>query len=661
MIVLVPTLVGLAAAQTYSFPTTAADYGAFYVTAYRDDGGRDWNCGQGHYEGHTGTDFGCGSWACMDAGRPATAAADGVVIAAADGEFDRCTTADCGSGNYVKLRHADGRETWYWHLKQWSVAVQVGDSVRCGDKLGEVGSSGNSLGPHLHFGATDTRGAHVDPFLGPCSPGPMAWVDQGAYDALPARTCDGAPFLTDAVAFAVQRSDRSTDVDGDGRADALMHTETGWRLALGTPRGLGEATPLGLGVPDAADPLGWTRWLTADVDGDARADLCARLADGVSCWVAADGFRAARAGPAWTDDAYGADAVAATLRAGDLDGDGRDDLCIRSALGVRCARATETGFGPVFDGPELSDASSWDDIDNYGTILLGDTDGDGRSDLCARANVGIRCYPFGENGFGNARVGPGWSEDLGWSATAHWASITLADVDGDARSDLCGRTVEGWDCHLGTQDGFSEARQGPRWSDDTGWSDPSNAWTFVLGDVDGDRDLDLCARANAGVRCARWDGTAHTERFDGPAWSDEDGWDDLERARSIRLADVTGDGRADLCGFDGEGWVCHPSLGDGFGEALAAPPSAGSAPAARLAGPACADADHDGRADCRPAEAPPPTTDTPGDTQAGPDTGAPPPSVFPGRACGCAQPNAAPSAAWPAALAVLAWVRGRRR
>jgi hypothetical protein len=57
-----------------------------------------------------------------------------------------------------------------------------------------------------------------------------------------------------------------------------------------------------------------------------------------------------------------------------------------------------------------------------------------------------------------------------------------------------------------------------------------------LGDIDADGDLDLCARANAGVRCARWDGAAHTDRFDGPDWSDDAGWASLDRARSIRLA-----------------------------------------------------------------------------------------------------------------------------
>jgi murein DD-endopeptidase MepM/ murein hydrolase activator NlpD len=652
------------AAQDYSFPTHPDDYGAFYVTAYRDDGGQDWDCRQGHYAGHTGTDFGCGSWACMDVGRPATAAADGVVIAAADGEFDRCTTADCGTGNYVKLEHADGRETWYWHLKQWSVVVAVGDTVRCGDKLGEIGSSGNSLGPHLHFGATNTRGAHVDPFEGPCSASATAWVDQGPYDGLPALTCAGQAYVTDAMAFAALHAATSTDLDGDGRADAVTHGPAGWRWSPGPPDAPGAARALPWGPAPADDPLRWARWRAADVDGDGLTDLCERGLTGLTCFTAASDFRDARPGPAWSDaDGLGADRYAATLRAGDLNGDGRDDLCLRGPEGVRCALATADGFDPPWAGPELSDDLSWDDVDNYGTLLLGDLDGDGGADLCARANVGVRCYRYRDGAFGGSIAGPAWGEDEGFAAATHWSSITLDDVDGDGRADLCARTAEGWDCHLATDDGFGEARAGPRWSDDTGWNDPSNAWTFRLGDVDGDGDLDLCARANAGVRCARWDGAAHTDRFDGPAWSDEAGWATLERARSMRLADVTGDGRADLCGRDAGGLVCHPSTGDGFGPAVRWEGTADADGGLLLAGPACGDGDGDGRADCRPAPAaPPPPPESP-DTGAGGD--APDPeagvSLFPGRVCGCDTSPSAPAGAALAAWAMALVARARRR
>lgn len=178
-----------ALAQSYRFPASDAHYGYFYPTAYVDEGGSDWNCGSIYYGGHQGSDFGIGSWSGMDEGRAVVAAADGVVIATNDGEFDRCETADCGEANYVILEHADGRRTWYWHLKQWTVAVGAGQVVTCGTHLGYAGSSGNSTGPHLHFEVREASGGMGDPFDGPCSAPPTYWISQGDYGGLPGVSC----------------------------------------------------------------------------------------------------------------------------------------------------------------------------------------------------------------------------------------------------------------------------------------------------------------------------------------------------------------------------------------------------------------------------------------------------------------------------------------
>lgn len=179
----------MATAQDYRFPAGDEHYGYFYPTAYKDNGGSDWNCGNIYYSGHTGSDFGVGSWAGMDEGRRVVAAADGTVIATNDGEYDRCSTADCGDANYVIIEHANGRSTLYWHLKQWTVAVSAGQAVTCGTHLGYVGSSGNSTGPHLHFGVREANGTSSDPFDGPCSAPPSYWLDQGVYGDLPGASC----------------------------------------------------------------------------------------------------------------------------------------------------------------------------------------------------------------------------------------------------------------------------------------------------------------------------------------------------------------------------------------------------------------------------------------------------------------------------------------
>jgi murein DD-endopeptidase MepM/ murein hydrolase activator NlpD len=54
-----------------------------------------------------------------------------------------------GYGKMVELQHPDGLTTRYAHLND--IAVSEGQSVEIGDKIGEIGSTGRSTGPHLHY------------------------------------------------------------------------------------------------------------------------------------------------------------------------------------------------------------------------------------------------------------------------------------------------------------------------------------------------------------------------------------------------------------------------------------------------------------------------------------------------------------------------------
>ncbi|MGC9312178.1 MAG: peptidoglycan DD-metalloendopeptidase family protein [Sediminispirochaetaceae bacterium] len=54
-----------------------------------------------------------------------------------------------GYGRYVVLKHRHGFQTLYGHLS--TVSVRLNQYVRQGQKLGELGNSGRSTGPHLHF------------------------------------------------------------------------------------------------------------------------------------------------------------------------------------------------------------------------------------------------------------------------------------------------------------------------------------------------------------------------------------------------------------------------------------------------------------------------------------------------------------------------------
>lgn len=58
-------------------------------------------------------------------------------------------------GNYVCIRHGGGEHSHYAHLKEGSVRVKAGDTVKRGQVLGQLGHTGNSTEPHLHFQLTD--------------------------------------------------------------------------------------------------------------------------------------------------------------------------------------------------------------------------------------------------------------------------------------------------------------------------------------------------------------------------------------------------------------------------------------------------------------------------------------------------------------------------
>jgi murein DD-endopeptidase len=59
------------------------------------------------------------------------------------------------AGNYVSLDLGGGRFAVYEHLKPGSVRVRLGDRVRRGEVVGQVGFTGDSTGPHLHLHVGD--------------------------------------------------------------------------------------------------------------------------------------------------------------------------------------------------------------------------------------------------------------------------------------------------------------------------------------------------------------------------------------------------------------------------------------------------------------------------------------------------------------------------
>ncbi|WP_146586998.1 M23 family metallopeptidase [Puniceibacterium confluentis] len=163
-----------------------------YVDADPGIAQRDYTCGLKSRDGHKGTDIALISEAAMDAGANVLAAAPGVVEATRDDVTDRPYSAafareldgrECG--NAVRLRHENGFQTLYCHMKKGSLTVQPGTVVRRGQPLGQVGMSGQSNFAHVHITVLKD-GQVVDPFnpaaTGSCGTATASlWNDPPAY------------------------------------------------------------------------------------------------------------------------------------------------------------------------------------------------------------------------------------------------------------------------------------------------------------------------------------------------------------------------------------------------------------------------------------------------------------------------------------------------
>ena len=101
----------------------------------------------GYTRAHKGVDFRAST------GTPIPAAGAGRVVARG---------YNSGHGNYIKLRHNSSFETLYAHMSRFAKGVVVGTTVKQGQTIGYVGSTGLSTGPHLHYEIIKD-GKHVNP------------------------------------------------------------------------------------------------------------------------------------------------------------------------------------------------------------------------------------------------------------------------------------------------------------------------------------------------------------------------------------------------------------------------------------------------------------------------------------------------------------------
>lgn len=85
------------------------------------------------------------------AGLDLVALEDKNIYAIADGTVDATPYEKDGFGYYVRQKLDDGRRIYYGHMLKDSITVKAGQRIIKGQKLGIMGSSGNSTGAHTHL------------------------------------------------------------------------------------------------------------------------------------------------------------------------------------------------------------------------------------------------------------------------------------------------------------------------------------------------------------------------------------------------------------------------------------------------------------------------------------------------------------------------------
>ena len=232
-------------------------------------GRRDYRCGAMSYDGHKGTDIALRNLARLADDVAVLAAAPGKVVGTRDGVEDvsiavagRDAVKDRECGNGVRIQHDGGWATQYCHLKRGSIAVQTGQTVAVGQRLGAVGLSGMTEFPHVHITVWKDDKV-VDPFRGldggpECGRGTVPLWNAEARRAL----VDPAPILIDA-GFATGPVEKADAEAGRAAVDTAA-ADAGALVIWSRIAGLepGDVLTTTIAGPDGAE-LFANRW-TAD-------------------------------------------------------------------------------------------------------------------------------------------------------------------------------------------------------------------------------------------------------------------------------------------------------------------------------------------------------------------------------------------------------------
>ncbi len=321
------------------------------------------------------------------------------------------------------------------------------------------------------------------------------------------------------------------------------------------------------------DPAYWKTIQFPDINGDGKDDVCGRGIDGIICGIShGNRFGPPKFwNSSFSDQGLWKSHPAywSTIQFPDVNGDGKDDVCGRGIDGIWCATSNgnDAFISTKLWSKSFRDAHGWKNHDYYyATIQFGDLDADGKDDICGRGAAGIWCGLSSGSDFTNISLWTTqYSNAAHWhTSPAYWSTIQLADINRDGRADVCGRGFSGIYCGLSTTARFvyTSTLHAPNFSDSNGWKEEPYYATLRFVDVDGDNRADVCGRGYEGIYCAHSTSSAGIPRF-GTVYHrvnnfrDRDGWKSSPAYwKTVQPANIDSSSGFEWCGRGVKGIYC---------------------------------------------------------------------------------------------------------
>ncbi|GLV59930.1 hypothetical protein KDH_67540 [Dictyobacter sp. S3.2.2.5] len=247
-----------------------------------------------------------------------------------------------------------------------------------------------------------------------------------------------------------------------------------------------------------------------------------------------------------------------TLRLADINGDGQVELMIRGSAGLRtyAYNPASRQWQDLQAGTlGLTDTGGWNQPQYYRTLRVADIDGDGQAELLVRGAAGLRTFAFNRTNKQwqdlNAPI-PGTEDANGWNQPQYYETFQLADINADGRDELIFRGPFGLFTYAFdvTRKYWYDLNAGALGLTDAGgWNQPQYYRTFRLADINGDGQAELLVRSAAGLRTFAFNLSNNKwQDLDAPIPGTEDanGWNQPQYYETFQLADINADGRDEL-------------------------------------------------------------------------------------------------------------------